>query len=209
MIVILLPIFIPIIIILRFTGEKKVLYFQERVGFKRKTFRIIKFATMLQDSPNIGAGAITLSNDPRVLPFGRFLRKTKINELPQLINILCGDMSLVGPRPLMLKQFTFYDEASQVIISKMRPGLTGIGSIIFRNEEKYFIKSENPDLIYQLKIAPAKAIVEKWYFQNKGTSLYFKLIFLTILAVFFPKLDFVKILDYHTKKELDSVLRKN
>ena len=103
--IILLPVFLPIIIILRFSAEGEVFYFQERIGFKNSKFKIWKFATMLKNSMNIGSGSITLRNDPRVTKIGSFLRKTKINELPQIINILKGDISLVGPRPLVIKTF--------------------------------------------------------------------------------------------------------
>ena len=105
---ILLPFFIPIVITLLFTGEHKVFYLQNRVGYKNNSFKIIKFATMLLDSPNLGTGSLTLRNDPRVLPFGSFLRKTKINELPQILNILIGDLSIVGPRPQMQVDFEKY-----------------------------------------------------------------------------------------------------
>ena len=84
----------------------------------------MKFATMVKNSEKIGAGTITVKNDPRVLPFGKFLRKTKINELPQLFNILKGDMSVVGPRPLHSKQFNFYDKTDQDVISSVSPGLS-------------------------------------------------------------------------------------
>ena len=86
----LLPLFAPIVLILRFTGEREIFYRQERIGRHGTPFALLKFATMLRNSPTIGAGEITVKNDPRVLPFGRFLRKTKINELPQLFNILLG-----------------------------------------------------------------------------------------------------------------------
>ena len=108
--IILLPVFIPIIIILRFSAEGEVFYFQERYGIHNSRFQIWKFATMLKNSMNIGTGSITLQNDPRVTKIGSFLRKTKINELPQIINILKGDISLVGPRPLVTKTFTAYNE---------------------------------------------------------------------------------------------------
>ena len=104
--VILLPFFIPIIIILKFTAEGEVFYFQERIGINNSKFQIFKFATMLKNSLNMGSGSITLQNDYRVTFIGKFLRKTKINELPQIINILKGDMSLVGPRPLVAKTFS-------------------------------------------------------------------------------------------------------
>ena len=102
---ILSPVLIPIMFLLRFTGEGDIFYLQTRIGLNKKRFEVIKFATMLKDSPNMGTGPITTRNDPRVLPVGRVLRKTKINELPQLINIIMGTMSIVGPRPLMEKQF--------------------------------------------------------------------------------------------------------
>ncbi len=108
--IILLPLFISVIVILKFSGEGEVFYFQERHGMNNKKFHIWKFATMLKNSMNIGSGSITLKNDPRVTKFGSFLRKTKINELPQIINILKGDISLVGPRPLVSETFEAYDE---------------------------------------------------------------------------------------------------
>ena len=101
----LLPLFIPIIILLRITAEGEVFYFQERIGLKNSRFQIWKFATMLKNSMNMGTGSITLQNDFRVTPIGKFLRKTKINELPQIINIIKGDLSIVGPRPLVPKIF--------------------------------------------------------------------------------------------------------
>ena len=97
--VILLPVFIPIIILLLLTGEHEVFFRQERVGYKNSIFRIWKFATMLKNSPNMGHGDMTVRKDPRITPLGRFLRQSKINELPQVFNILTGDMSFVGPAP--------------------------------------------------------------------------------------------------------------
>ena len=107
-IVILIPVFIPIIIILKFTAEGEVFYFQERIGINNSRFQIWKFATMLKNSMNIGSGSITLQNDFRVTKIGKFLRKTKINELPQLFNILKGDISIVGPRPLVENDYDAY-----------------------------------------------------------------------------------------------------
>ena len=131
------PLFFIIIIILKLTGEGEIFFLQKRSGKDEKEFKIIKFATMLKNSPYLGAKDITLKDDPRVLKFGKFLRKTKINELPQLINILIGDMSVVGPRPLTKEQFSNYDVNSKKLISSIEPGLTGIGSVVFRDEEKY------------------------------------------------------------------------
>ena len=104
--ILFLPVLIPAIIILKFTGEQEVFYFQKRIGYNNRPFMIWKFATMLKNSPNTGTGEITLRNDPRVTKFGKLLRLTKINELPQIINVFLGDMSIVGPRPLMEKNST-------------------------------------------------------------------------------------------------------
>ena len=149
-------------------------------------FGLYKFATMLKNSPNIGTGEITVKNDPRVLPIGSFLRKTKINELPQLLNILKGDMSIIGPRPMVPNTFQKYPLKSQNIINKTRPGLSGVGSIIFRDEEKYLEGKENPVEFYENQIIPYKSEVEIWFTKNLSVFLYFKIIFLTIFIVFFP-----------------------
>ena len=143
---------------------------------------------MLKDSPNIGAGDITVKSDPRVLKHGKLLRKTKINELPQLINILSGEMSFVGPRPLTVKNFSFYSIAEKKYIINMKPGLTGIGSLFFRDEEKFLYGNENPEQFYQTSIVPYKALLERYYFQNQSVSLYLRIFVLTILSVMFPQL---------------------
>ncbi|MBE2258147.1 MAG: sugar transferase, partial [Rhodobacteraceae bacterium] len=133
--IILAPLFVTIAVVLRLTGEREVFFVQQRVGKDGRKFGLLKFATMLKDSPNIGTGTVTVRDDPRVLPTGRFLRKTKVNELPQLLNILKGDMSIVGPRPQTQRCFDAFPNDVQEAIVKVRPGLSGIGSIVFRNEE--------------------------------------------------------------------------
>ncbi len=203
---ILLPFLIPICIILRLTGEGEVFYKQERIGQNGVPFSLIKFATMMKESPQLGAGAFTITDDPRILPLGRILRKTKINELPQIINILIGDMSIVGPRPLMQKQFRFYEEDARRKIFSRRPGLTGIGSLVFRDEERFFDGSSNPEEIYRTKISPAKEILELWYAENSNLALYFFLIFMTALAVMFPRLEVSFILSGDIRKQLNEIL---
>ena len=130
------PLMLPLAVILKSTGEGEIFFIQDRIGKKGKVFGLFKFATMLKDSPNIGTGTVTMKNDPRVLPVGKFLRKTKINELPQLLNILFGQMSIIGPRPLTIQTFSAYSVDTQNIIKQVRPGLSGVGSIIFRGEEE-------------------------------------------------------------------------
>lgn len=182
----LLPLFIIIILILSFTGEKEVFYLQNRVGKNGKLFKLIKFATMLKNSPNIGSGTITLENDERILPIGKFLRKTKINELPQLFNVLLGNMSLIGPRPLTTENFNKYRLDIQKLILKVKPGLSGIGSIIFRDEEKLLSNNDRPIEFYDKVITPYKGDLEKWFVENYNIQMYFKAIILTVWTVVFP-----------------------
>jgi lipopolysaccharide/colanic/teichoic acid biosynthesis glycosyltransferase len=186
--VVLAPLLIPIIIVLKFTGESEIFFTQQRVGKGGKMFGLLKFATMLKDSPNIGTGTITVQGDPRVLPFGKFLRKSKINELPQLINILKGNMSVIGPRPQDMRCFVVFDEQDQANIKKVRPGLSGIGSIIFRDEEGIMAREDIKDkeAFYDDVISPYKGKVESWYVGHQSIGLYFKLIWLTVVIVFFP-----------------------
>jgi lipopolysaccharide/colanic/teichoic acid biosynthesis glycosyltransferase len=185
---ILLPLFIPIAIILKFTGEGEVFYLQDRVGLNNKAIKIFKFATMLKNSENIGSGIYTAKNDSRILPLGSFLRKTKINELPQILNIFFGDISIVGPRPLIRKTFDLYDLSSRKIISSMKPGLTGVGSIFFRNEDELLQKSILPlEEFYAKNITPYKAKLEIWYFNNRSFYCDLKIIFLTAWVILFSK----------------------
>ena len=187
-IVILTPLLLPIIIILRFSSEGYVFYLQNRIGKNKKNFKIIKFATMLKDSPNIASGSITLAGDWRVTKPGKFLRKTKINELPQIINILKGEISLVGPRPLVAKTFTAYNEDVQSKIYNVKPGLTGIGSIIFRDEESIIsaVKDEDPHEFYKRIIATYKGELEMWYQSNCSFLLDLQLIFMTAWVILVP-----------------------
>jgi lipopolysaccharide/colanic/teichoic acid biosynthesis glycosyltransferase len=175
-------------LILKLTGEGEIFYFQERVGLNNKTIKIFKFATMLKNSEQMGSGIYTAKNDPRILPFGNFLRKTKINELPQIINILNGDISLVGPRPLIRKTFELYNDEEQKIIFSMKPGLTGIGSIVFRNEEE-ILNNANMDLeeFYEKYITPYKAQLELWYKKNQSFLCDLQIIFLTSWAILFKE----------------------
>jgi len=186
--IILIPIMLPVIAILRFSAEGHVFYLQDRIGRNRIKFKIIKFATMLKDSPNLASGFITLAGDWRVTKPGKFLRKTKINELPQIINILKGDISLVGPRPLVTKTFSAYNEDVQSKIYNVTPGLTGIGSIIFRDEESIIsaITDENPHEFYRRIIAPYKGELEMWYQTNSSFLLDLQLIFMTAWVILVP-----------------------
>ncbi len=186
-VIVLSPILILIMLILRLTGEGEVFYTQQRVGRYGLNFELIKFATMLKNSPAIGAGNITLKDDPRVLYFGKFLRRTKINEIPQLFNIVLGDMSLVGPRPMVPSTYEQYSQQAQEILNQVRPGLTGIGSLVFRDEEQYLTGLTDSAAFYKEKIIPHKSRIEIWFVQNKTLSLYFKIILATAWMVCFPR----------------------
>lgn len=181
------PLFLFVMILLKFTGEGEIFYLQERLGKNNKPFFIYKFATMLKDSANIGNKALTVRNDPRITRVGRFLRMTKINELPQILNVIKGDMALVGPRPLLLRSFQNYTPEVQAIIYKNRPGITGIGSLIFRDEEllvtKYKDLGKDPKQYYRLYIFPYKGALEEWYYHNCSLIVDFKILFLTFWSL--------------------------
>lgn len=187
LLILLSPLLIPIALILRFTGEGYVFYKQRRIGLGNKYFDILKFATMLKNSPNMGTGVITLRNDPRLLPLGKFLRKTKINELPQIINVLTGDMSIVGPRPLVDRTFNAYPEAIRFRVYESKPGITGIGSIVFRDEEKLISESGmDPYEFYKAHVAGYKGKLEMWYNEHKGFFVDLMIILLTAWVIIFP-----------------------
>jgi len=190
---VLSPLLVPISILLLLTGEHYIFYTQRRIGKEGKEFGLLKFATMLKNSPNIGSGDVTLHHDPRVLPMGKFLRSTKINELPQLLNILLGDMSFVGPRPLTPRVFNYYTEEAKEIVKQMKPGLTGVGSIIFRDEEKVIGESKlSWEECVKQEIMPRKAAAEEWYLKNQSFLTDIKLIFITAWVVLFPKSDILQ-----------------
>ena len=186
-IILLSPILILIIVILKLTGEGEIFYLQERVGYKTKSFMIYKFATMVKNSPNIGNGDVTLRNDPRVTKMGKYLRDSKLNELPQLFNIFMGNISIIGPRPLMRVGFNRYSSNFQNSVYNVKPGLTGIGSIVFRDEERILTESElTPHECYKEIILPYKGKLEIWYQTNCSLFLDLQLIFMTAWVIFFP-----------------------
>ena len=195
-IIALSPILLVVTIILKVTGND-VLYRQRRVGLGGEYFDIYKFTTMVKNSENMGAGAITLKDDIRVLPIGKILRKSKINELPQLFNILKGDMSLIGPRPQDRLGFNAFNKEEQDTIIQVRPGLSGIGSIFFRDEEEMMERAnvEDKKRFYIESISPYKGKIEAWYVEYQTISIYFTLIYLTLYVVISSnnKIDFSKI----------------
>jgi lipopolysaccharide/colanic/teichoic acid biosynthesis glycosyltransferase len=208
---VLLPFFIILFPLLRFTGEGYIFYYQKRIGFKNRPFDIIKFATMLKDSPNIGTGLITLRKDPRVTPMGGFLRKTKLNELPQIFNVVKGDMSFVGPRPLVDKTFEPYSDHVKANIYNVRPGITGIGSIVFRDEERLMTECVGDrKIFYDTVIAPYKGELEMWYLKNQSFLTDFLILFLTAWQIGFSKSNLInKIFKTLPQKDFSPYLKKS
>ena len=186
---VLAPFLLPVVVALRFTGEGEIFYIQQRIGIGGRLFGVFKFATMLKGSSSMATGTVTIKNDPRILPMGRILRKTKINELPQLMNILIGDMSVVGPRPQTQRCFNAFPKAVQNTIVRVRPGLSGVGSIVFRDEEKLLHKQNESLEFYDEVIAPYKGKVEEWYVKHREMHTYFAVILVTVWIVIFPKSD--------------------
>jgi lipopolysaccharide/colanic/teichoic acid biosynthesis glycosyltransferase len=185
LLIVLAPLLIlPIFFLFKIKGLKNFFFSQERVGKNFHFFKIYKISTMNSDSEL--SGTITVKDDSRVLPFGNFLRRAKINELPQLINILKGEMSFVGPRPLTKEVFNLYSEENQKIISTVEPGLTGIGSIFFSDEENLLSQQSFSEQIrfYKDIIVPYKASLEIWYVNNKSLYLNVKIMFVTFLLLF-------------------------
>lgn len=182
--VLLSPILLIVMVILRFSGEREIFFRQRRKGQFGKEFQILKFATMLKNSPNMGSGTITSKNDPRILPVGRVLRKTKINELPQLVNVILGEMSLIGPRPHAERDLVGIDRVVLDKVLSLKPGLSGVGSLVFRNEEKILQKFEDPRSFYDNELAPYKAQLEIWFLENNGIKMYFVLILATLISLF-------------------------
>jgi lipopolysaccharide/colanic/teichoic acid biosynthesis glycosyltransferase len=180
---VLSPLLGPIVILLLLTGEGEVFFLQDRVGKGGKSFKLRKFATMLKNSPAIGTGTVTLKNDPRILPIGHFLRKSKVNELPQLLNILIGDMSIIGPRPQTQRCFDAFTPASKRAIVQVQPGITGIGSIIFHDEENVMCGHADSVRFYDEVIAPYKGALEEWYVANQGLRTYLLCIGVTAWVV--------------------------
>ena len=185
------PIFVVVSIILKFTGEGEIFFLQERVGKNGKKFNVYKFATMLKNSPNMGSGTITSKDDPRILPVGKFLRKTKINELPQILNIITGEMSFIGPRPHSINDLEGVHVDLLKKILEIKPGLSGIGSIVFRHEENILQSFENPRPFYDTVIAPYKAQLELYYRENISVGIYLKLIMLTLICLLSPSSRFL------------------
>jgi len=178
---ILSPIFIVISIIIKITSKGPIFYRGIRTGKNRKPFKQYKFRTMIKNAENLG-GSTTALNDPRITKIGRILRKYKIDELPQLINVLKGQMSLVGPRPELKEHTDLYNDKEKKILS-IKPGITDYASIEFASLDK-FVGDKNADEVYAEKIRDKKNQLRIKYVENRSFPRDIKIILQTILTIF-------------------------
>ena len=179
--VVLAPIFIVLAIWIKINSKGPFFYKQVRVGQNGIDFGLFKFRSMVVDADK--KGLITVGGrDPRITRSGYFIRKYKLDELPQLINVLVGDMSLVGPRPEVRKYVDLYTDEQQKVLS-VKPGITDYASIEYMDENEILGKSSDPEKTYIEEIMPEKIKYNMKYIQNKNVSEYFKIIFLTLLKI--------------------------
>lgn len=184
--VVLPPLYCIVSVLLRFAGEGNVLFRQRRVGQVGAEFTLLKFTTMTTGSAV--AGDITCGNDPRVLPVGRWLSALKIDELPQLWNTFLGEMSLVGPRPLTPRAFHCYSPRVQEIVKSMKPGVTGVGSLVFRNEDRILAQAPGDTTeYYDNVILPLKGQLETWYYAHRSLRMDLLILACTLVAVPWPR----------------------
>jgi len=177
----LLPIFVILAVWIKFDSQGSIFFRQIRVGKDGRDFRIYKFRTMIVNAEKMGI--ITIGErDPRITNSGYFLRKYKLDELPQLINVLKGEMSFVGPRPEVRKYVEMYNQ-EQLKILTVKPGITDYASIEYINEDEILGKSLNPEKTYIEEIMPQKIKYNMKYINNKTVIEYFKIIFLTIIKI--------------------------
>ena len=178
---ILSPLLLSLAVIVKLTSRGPILFQQERMGRDFRPFYILKFRSMVPDAPEKGP-AITAGRDPRITWIGHILRKTKLDELPQLINVFKGEMSLVGPRPEVRKYVEmFRDDYAEVL--RVRPGITDIASITFRNESEMLGRAANPEEEYVQHILPHKIALAKEYIARASLLFDISLIFRTLLKI--------------------------
>lgn len=175
------PVIFVIALIIKFTSPGPVFYRGERVGLHGKIFRIFKFRSMIIDAEKTGVSS-TSKEDMRVTPIGKFVRKTKLDEIPQLINVFLGDMSLVGPRPEVKKFTDMYTYEERVLLS-IRPGITDYASIWNSNEAEFLAGSSDPDKDYLEKIRPEKIRLQMKYVKEMSLLTDIKIIFKTIAKI--------------------------
>ncbi|RUM50250.1 MAG: sugar transferase [Hydrogenothermus sp.] len=179
--IVLLPIFIVIAILIKKEDRGSIFFRQTRVGQNRKNFKIYKFRTMVENAENLGA-QVTKGDDPRITKIGKILRKYKLDELPQLINVLKGEMSLVGPRPEVPKYVNAYKEKYEEIL-KVKPGITDFAALEYIDEERLLKDAKDPEKVYIEKILPEKIKYYEKYIKQMSFLTDLKIILKTILRI--------------------------
>jgi len=183
LLLILLPFLLIAALLIKLTSKGPAIFVQQRVGKNNVNFNIYKFRTM---RVNTAGRSLTVgSRDSRITGVGFFLRKFKVDELPQLVNVIKGDMSIVGPRPELRKFVDLYTPEQQFVLS-VKPGITDYASLKYRNENELLSSAKDPEKFYIAEVMPAKIALNKHYIYNKGLKTYFFIIFRTILTVFNP-----------------------
>lgn len=180
-IILLIPIIVPIIILIKFSSKGPLFFVQKRVGKNFKEFNLYKFRSMVVDAPNLGP-SVTAGDDPRITRVGKIIRRTKIDELPQLFNVIKGDMSLVGPRPEVIK-FVNKKKEDYTIVLSVLPGITDNAAIEYVNEEKIMEQYEDKEEAYVNLVLPEKIILYKYYVNNISFINDIKLILKTLKVI--------------------------
>ena len=183
------PIVLLVIILKKLAGEKEIFYIKGRVGKGGRLFPFIKLSSMTPAKKGEKTSSLTLSNDSRITPLGHFIRKTKIDEFPQFVNIIRGELSFVGHRALMPKIHKDYTKSVKRELSKIRPGVTGLATVVFRNEAQLLADSHYTDELkfYKEVIGPAKGAIEMIYTQNQSFILDLTILLLTVWQIFRPQ----------------------
>jgi lipopolysaccharide/colanic/teichoic acid biosynthesis glycosyltransferase len=183
-IILILPVLIIISILIKISSKGPIIYRQIRVGYLSSDFEVFKFRTMKIGSDKHGLLTVG-GRDSRITKVGYYLRKYKLDELPQLFNVLIGDMSFVGPRPEVRKYVNMYTPTQMKVLS-IKPGITDWASILYRNENIILEKSNNPEYDYISVIIPDKISHNLIFIENYEVLEYFKIIFSTILRILIP-----------------------
>lgn len=201
------PFFVIVAILIKIDSPGPVFFKQQRMGKNFVPFLIYKFRTMVRDAPQKGPG-ITIGGDKRVTRIGRILRKLKMDEFPQFINVLKGDMSVVGPRPELETYVELYKNDYKDIL-RVRPGITDISSVTFRDEERILKDKNDPENYYRYVVLPAKINLSRKYIERSSFFYDLKLIFVTFYRLFHRNTSEIPIDSYAQKNSTRKVMYKS